>query len=809
MSFTLPYSIETCYHMEGVFQIRPCNKSGLVAFLSQYKLYICDSGKINCPLITKYELTEKQIQAYGPLYWVQWFDTQSLAFGTCYGIIFIAEIISEQNIITISGTYDINAPITSVFAAYNHLAICQNNSKIIFITKSGRVSSEIDFNREGSRFSSVEYIYPKYFSGIYGGVPVVAFIDQNTIENKSQFLFNFENITNAKLCAYCPSKSALAYSLDDNSVKITIVGMTTETTANITPPSDDHVNKLYWSKDGRCLFIFFSTGKVVLFLANVSERIIYMMPELENAVEIGFDSQTQQLFISDLKSVTCIHLAENNHSLLYSPGFLFDLRAKKTIGKIGGESSLPNELYPIMYAIRHQNNYAAANKNGIVIKFDDLISNFIPYKMKNMGFCGQYLFVFGQSVKRDDITWFSCNVFDKSFKSVAYFEIKHTPTHISAYGSTLLVSCHNNYTYIDITNETSPIPLGKKFIKLETIKNEIPISIIGSAIGEGRRAFILYQDRSVISFPSNELVAKDVRCIWNSDCPELTVAQKYDSSILFYQNVSFTLSNTAYFNDIMNIYSLSPNQIVGAINSFSQNYISAFIAEFRTDNEKSKSIYDLLKRYDNIPQIYSSAIQIIFNRKESKVEELFSCIAKILTPEELAETISNAFRSLKFEQRQTIFAQKCLKWEQILNNLQANDATRLIMNVHPKNLYEFLKGIKFNDGNSILKYLLKISTLIPIFIFCDVYRINFGDIVDDIDGYMAARSIRIDKNRLDNPHFVEFMDKIKVFVMQHGNYRLLYAILLSTNDVLSQQIEIDHPEDKEELDKIKNQITYK
>ncbi|EAX97061.1 hypothetical protein TVAG_196900 [Trichomonas vaginalis G3] len=783
MSFSIPFCQEKCPKLSDIFLIKACPNSGLMAFVSQSTIYLGQSSIYGCPIIAKYQQTDEETQKHGPIYWMQWFDRSSIAWGTCSGRIRVGSINHENQSITITSTFNVNMPMNAVFTAFNYIAVCDSNSNIFFFSKDGKHKSTISFKKDTAQFKSVNFISPRYFFGIYGGVPLVAFIDENTIEHHTQFLFNFEQVDNAKLISYCPRTAVLAFAKTDNSVQILIVGISSETFYTITPPGDDEILKLYWSIDGKYLYSIFSNGRVVICIIDLFERVTFLIPDLSDSVNLEFNSQSQQLFVSNLKETKVFYIGRNNHNIMFTPNSLVEHRTNKFVAKIDdSEKSLPSKIFPIQYATSYKNNYAVANAKGFVMINNNKFSDFIPSKIDNMCFMKEFLFVFGLRVEELKQTWYRVQVFSKNFQRLATFEINHHPSHLSSYKHTILASCDTKYTIIKITKEKTPIPFGNRFISIRTTEEKSKIPIIGSAITENEEVLLLYKDLNVVQQPSNDIIARKVRSIWNNDYPQVTVLQKSNSSIIYYKSATILKSNSVFYCDSSKIYSLSSNQALGSITFFNENYISEFLPEFNKNEAAFRNIYLILKDDPNFASIFANSLELIFKHTKENLEPFLELYMKVLQPDEFATVISESIRVIKNKHRQVLLENPKLNWSQIMNRIPNRDAVRILLNVQPNYFSKFAQEAKLQDPTSLVQTIIDYGAVLIGYRFAIIYNLNPFDILSKMDPYKAIRVLKIDRIRYDNAQFNELIEKIRKLFENQQFTLLLYVLDLFSTD---------------------------
>ena len=793
MSFSIPfehYEIET---QEKIFSIKSAQKSTLIAFLSQETIFIRDSSKFGCPIVSQFTRSEESQHEFGPNYWVQWIDKSIISWGTCSGAAFFSKL-DENNQFQEPLVVNLEMAITTTFSAYGYLAICQNNSIVQFISQDGKKISTLNFDKGISRFKSVRFIHPCYFSAVLAGSPVVAFLKKASIEEKTPFLFCFEKETNAIMSAYNPKRSYIAVQMDDHSVDAYVAGVADSQHSLILPKSDYEVVKMEWISNN-ALFIIYSNGKCMMYDADCGNTYFVDVPQLNGAIDIEFDPFHQQIFYSNMEKTGAVLLTQLSKNIIFTPISVYNILSGQIVASI--KTNLPKEIFPIRLATYFQNTYALANTNGFVIVSNGSVFDFVQIQVKNIAVIDGFLFVFHQ--KDQEVFYVTVYSINDS-KEITKFEIQNIPINVSSFDKTIIASSSTKYTIIMIKellpDDESEIKLNEQYsIKMETFTSTQKLLNVTFA---GNDSIVLHnQDGTCVQMPESRLCSRTARNIFSSDFHGICVIHQYSDTILVFRDKYFSFENTALLIDDFNLYYGLKQQALGKISLSSKMYVPYLFTQLSSDTSVYDYFYQFFKNSEKIVPIFTQGLKLSF--VSGNLNEV-AALYRTMDDSTLASVAINAVKCVKMKDKNVLLLLKEIPWERIIPKLNSKDIAFILMVVDPSKLIEWIKTLgPLPNPDQIIQVLSVYGAFVPSMIVSDLCNVQFIPNFNNPDVQLKnlLRGLKIDKKRWHPDIFNKCLLRILDESKQENNIPILYAALVVSNDPSADEFALQHPELKE------------
>lgn len=786
MNFHLPTSSGKIENQAGIIQIKSFRRSHLLLFLSEEAVYIRDSSKLGCPIISQFTRPSESIDKFGVNLWCEWIEENVFAYGTEHSEIFFSEITSD-NKINNKSQLNIKHTILSTFSAHDYLGVCTSNSKIIMVSSSSQITRVFELDGADS-ITSAKFTYPDTLTLNKNGTPIIIYLTKEAIESGSQLIYNYEKDKNASIIEYNQYNTEYAIATSNGSVILAKAGSASVMRFEVTGPCKDPVTFLKWIDNS--LLIIRASGNVALFTKQNSNIIKTNIPELNEAYDIEFDVYGQQLFYTTYEKIGLIYLSSIQGQLVIEPTNVKYGPTMEVVISLTNNSKaeIPPEMFPIQKAVyQDEKTFAIGNKNGFMVFAENESSKYIKYPLINMEIVSNYIIVFR---KKESYEADICNFKGKRLANIL---LDHPPLSISVVASRLCVGGEFVYTIVDI------VPAERE-VKVDSVNLEndqkAAVYVMNNNLYIEQIAMTCFGDIITLDEFNNVLDHKRKMTL-ASDAHGLQTDRNTGSILLQCANGIYVYSkynNLYYFKhkalmaDSISIYYADDFEF----NKFSlkKQFWVSFMMAYNSEEDVFNETVNLCQTSPDFPFIACDTILHSFDSNEWQIA--IDRFQAILSDNELSITLRNVISRLRPEHSQLLHAYEGIQWERILPLCTPEWIGAIIARLTPKLIKRLAQSedeaiveksdteegkekgknkialnIKsFQDPKASVQEICKRCAIFPAAIFAETFNIPLEKCLIDVNSVKLGLSLTANYSALLTQPELERLSKLILQVAQ-------------------------------------------
>ncbi|OHS98142.1 hypothetical protein TRFO_35469 [Tritrichomonas foetus] len=713
MSLLIPFSQQKLDDTPDIIAIASNEYSPHIAFLSRSTISIRDIRSISCPVLESYTRSDESLRQFGHNFWIQWFNSKIIFFGTSSGTIFMLNIDDFTSIKELC----ISKVILSTFVCHNNLAVTTTSSQIYFINSECQLNYFVTLFQKPMGIRHCSFHQPSTLSCIVDGQPYFISIDKDSFDKKYSPLPKAIPITNSDLVSLSMNKSLLAVSKNDG--EIILINVSPKKFPPIVAYRSDEENKkdktvsMFWGMNENCLVVLKESGRAIIWCyAGFSTHEINLPEEIKSSICMGYESRTHNLYWSDLQSIFFVSFASVFSHFAITSSKVVDLYSNKEL------MCDTYKVYPIVFFAEKDGHFAAASLT--CASFDSKI--FIDIDVINLAFVDNWFVIF--SIDKQSLKYFM-NVFDIingdkedeiSLKLMQKVEFPFYPLHISVFQETMYVSRENILSLIKFKKTTKQNSIDIKQENNETqnqdVKNEsewsLEIEINSQELGfrieaaffaETGKVISYTQSGDVIVLPDGPLIAKNVDYAWsfNSGIPFIFM-HTGNTTLVSCFSMTIRIEGGPVFTDGNHAYILKRKQTFGSLEFESRSIGHVFLSYF-ADNS---NYFDVLNNFyltnlpKQSPKILGNALVRAFS---SEKETAF--LSRIAKENIRAVAVIYALSKMTIDMKISMFKHRDVSWWLVVPLLKGGLRYSCLISI-PFDLY--VKVCEFQNPNITFKY---------------------------------------------------------------------------------------------------------